>query len=143
MLAAGATSARAMRGHVSSEWWDSGAKAPKEKPELESKVENRFVRQAKKRGWKTRKLNGLGNRDWHDQLVLAPNTICLIEFKRPGNEYYKETTLSPGQETHHEEVAALGLGSVSLVTSSAEEALQFVERLVCRNLHLTNTKKKP
>ncbi len=119
-------------------WWDTDPrKAAKEKPELEAKVEARFVKAAKKRGWKTRKLNGMGARHWHDQLVLAPGVICLIEFKRP-----EVGKLSEGQKVHHEEVAALGLGSHSLVTSSSDEAIAFVEQL-CKNSHRTNIKKKP
>lgn len=107
-------------------WWDTDpSKGPAEKAELETKVEQRFVRQARKRGWKCRKLNGVGARDWHDQLVLAPNVICLVEFKRPDGH----NKLSPGQEVHHDETIALGLGALSLVTDSAEEALKFVEEL--------------
>lgn len=112
-------------------WWDADQrKGPTEKPELESKVEKRFIRQAKKRGWKHRKLNGAGARDWHDQLILANGVICLIEFKRPDGK----SKLSPGQEIHHDEVIALNLGNRSLVTDSAEEAIAFVEALCANKL---------
>lgn len=108
-------------------WWDTNpAKAPKEKPELEAKVEQRFLRQAHKRGWKTRKLNGTGARDWHDQLVVAPGVVCLIEFKRPG----LNCKLAPGQEIHHEECRELGIGHLSLVTDNSDVALEFVENLM-------------
>ena len=108
-------------------WWDTDpAKAKKEKPELETKVEQRFLRQAHKRGWKTRKLNGTGARSWHDQLIVAQGIVCLIEFKRPGIK----CKLSPGQEIHHEECRALGIGHLSLVTDSDEEAIRFVQNLI-------------
>lgn len=107
-------------------WWDTNPrKGPAAKAELETKVEQRFVRAARKRGWKCRKLNGAGARDWHDQLVLAPNVVCLIEFKRPDGK----SKLSPGQEVHHDETIALGLGAYSLVTDSSDVALKFVEEL--------------
>jgi hypothetical protein len=118
-------------------WWDAGAKAPPEKPELEAKVEARFVRGAKKRNWKTRKLNGAGARDWPDRLVLAPGVLCLIEFKR--EKYGK---LSPGQELFHESITVYGLQEHTLITTSAEEAIEFVESL-CQRSHPENTKKKP
>lgn len=106
-------------------WWDTDpSKGAAEKPELESKIEQRFLRQAHKRGWKTRKLNGAGARHWHDQLVVAPGVICLIEFKRP-----QIGKLSEGQKDLHEGVAALGCGHLQLVTTSAEEAISFVEKL--------------
>jgi hypothetical protein len=112
-------------------WWDKDpSKGKKEKPELEAKVEGRFLREAKKRGWKCRKLNGVGANDWHDRLVLAPNVICLIEFKRPDGN----SKLSPGQEVHHDEVVALGLSSYTLITDSSEEAIAFVEYLCQVNL---------
>lgn len=112
-------------------WWDTKkGKGPAEKAELETKVEQRFVRQARKRGWKCRKLNGVGARDWHDQLIFAHGVICVIEFKRPD----RKSKLSPGQEVHHDETVALGLGSYTLVTDSAEEALKFVETLCEKNI---------
>ena len=110
-------------------WWDTNpAKAPKAKPELEAKVEQRFLRQAHKRGWKTRKLNGTGARDWHDQLVVAPGVIVLVEFKRPG----LKCKLAPGQEIHHEECRALGVGHLSLVTDDSDEAIRFVQTLIAK-----------
>jgi len=55
--------------------------------ECEGPVERRFVRLAKKRGWRTRKLNGAGNRGWPDRLVLTTCGVPLfIEFKRPGSK---------------------------------------------------------
>jgi len=108
-------------------WWDTDSrKAPKAKPELEAKVEARFVRRIKALGWKHRKINGLGNKDWQDQLVIAPGVICLIEFKRPGGM----GKLSPTQEIHHQACRDLGVGHLSLVTDSAEEAVDFVESCV-------------
>lgn len=109
-------------------WWDTNpAKAPKAKPELEAKVEQRFLRQAHKRGWKTRKLNGSGARSWHDQLVVAPGVVCLIEFKRKGGK------LSPGQELHHDECKELGIGHLSLVTDDSDEAIRFVCTLITKS----------
>lgn len=124
-------------------WWDTDPrKETKEKPELETKVEQRFVRAAKKRGWKTRKLNGLGNRSWQDQLVLAQGLICLIEFKRPGSDDVMKG-LTAGQEEHYNDCLALGIGHLVLVTDSSEEAIAFVENLCKQNRSsLTNTKSK-
>ena len=120
-------------------WWDTDPrKAKKEKPELESKVEQRFLRICKKRGWKHRKLNGTGARSWQDQLVIAPGVICLIEFKRPGGL----GKLSEGQKIHDEECRALGIGGKILITDSAEEAVCFVERLVVTALPPIMRKKK-
>lgn len=54
----------------------------------EAAVVGRFTRLVKSRrpGWRIRKINGLGMRDWPDLLIAAPGVLCLIEFKRPGEK---------------------------------------------------------
>lgn len=70
---------------------------------LESAIEKAFLRQVKKLGCKTRKLNGTGYRDWPDRLIMVPGGVTLyFEFKRPGEE------LRPSQAGLHEEAALLG-----------------------------------
>lgn len=76
---------------------------PRIKVVLEKDIENSFVRQAKKLGCKTRKLNGTGYRSWPDRLILVPGGVTLfIEFKRPGED------LRPDQESLHEDAATIG-----------------------------------
>ena len=97
-----------------------------DKPELESKIEARFVKNAKRHGWKTLKLNTMGNRSWPDRLVCADHNVkAFIEFKRP-----VIGKLSAGQELLHEELS--DLGHEVLVTTSAEEAERYVLELVAR-----------
>lgn len=70
---------------------------------LESSVERSFVRRAEALVCRTRKLNGLGNRDWPDRLVLGPNEFfAFYEFKRPGK------ALRPTQEALRNDLAELG-----------------------------------
>lgn len=70
---------------------------------LESDIEKRFVRELKKLGCKSRKLNGTGYRDWPDRMILVPGGITLFfEFKRPGED------LRPSQQELHNEAAELG-----------------------------------
>lgn len=70
---------------------------------LEGDIEKRFVREAKKLGCMTRKLNGVGYRDWPDRLVMVPGgAIIFIEFKRPGEP------LRESQASLHEDAAAIG-----------------------------------
>lgn len=61
---------------------------------LEKVEENKFVQKLRKCGggdWLTRKLNGAGNRDWPDQLIIGPmNYHAMIEFKR-GDEEARKT----------------------------------------------------
>jgi hypothetical protein len=52
----------------------------------EKAEERKFVKAAKEQGWKTRKLNGLGNRNWPDQLVVVFDFVGFIEFKREGED---------------------------------------------------------
>ncbi len=86
---------------------------------LESDIEKRFVRELKKLGCKSRKLNGTGYRDWPDRLVLVPGGVSLfIEFKRPGE------TLRESQQNLHDEAAELG--HTWYTFDSWEKALQVV-----------------
>ena len=87
---------------------------------LETAIEKKFVAEAKKLGCLCRKLNGSGNRNWPDQLVLIPGGVkLLIEFKRPGEG------LRPAQEDWHRE--AVKCGHESLVYDSWEAPLQLVK----------------
>ncbi len=54
---------------------------------LEKTIENGVTAWAKKRGIITRKMNGLGNRSWPDQMFIFPDgRIAFIEFKAPGKK---------------------------------------------------------
>jgi hypothetical protein len=62
-------------------------------PVLEKDIENKVTKIAKREGWMTRKMNGLGNRSWPDRLYISPEgRIVWIEFKRP------DGALSEGQK---------------------------------------------
>lgn len=52
---------------------------------LEKTIENAVTRWCKAKGIITRKMNGLGNRSWPDQMFIFPDgRIAFIEFKAPG-----------------------------------------------------------
>jgi hypothetical protein len=55
---------------------------------LERDLEDYCVREAHRRGYLTRKMNGRGFRAWPDRLVLWPrgNRQEFVEFKQPGEE---------------------------------------------------------
>lgn len=57
---------------------------PAEKPERVA--EARFVREARAKNFITRKMNGLGNASWPDQLVIGQGFDLYIEFKKVGKE---------------------------------------------------------
>ena len=79
---------------------------------LETTEEQRFVRLAKALGCKCRKLNGTGNRDWPDQLVLVPGGVKLLfEFKRVGKE------LRPTQEVWHDAARKIGHAPYTVITA--------------------------
>lgn len=53
----------------------------------ESIAETRFAAWVRRVGGQTRKLNGTGNRDWPDRLVVKPGTpLFFMEFKREGEK---------------------------------------------------------
>lgn len=88
---------------------------------LEKDIEAKFMKEAKKLGCITRKLNGMGFNSWPDRLVLVPGgTSLFIEFKKPGE------TLRPAQEALHED--AKSLGHTWYVCTSAENALNIVRQ---------------
>lgn len=93
------------------------------KPPLEKTIEQAFVRKAKALGCKCRKLNGLGNRDWPDQLVLIPGgQVLLIEFKRPGEK------LRPSQQFWHDSVRHLGFQPY--VFDNWQEPISLIQELL-------------
>jgi hypothetical protein len=60
---------------------------PKAKPVLERHIENKVVAYAKSRDCLHRKMNGLGNRSWPDQLFISPTGVHgYLELKRAGEE---------------------------------------------------------
>jgi len=70
---------------------------------LEKDIENRFVKEAKKLGCITRKLNGMGYNSWPDRLILVPGGVTLFfEFKRPGEH------LRPAQAELHLQADTIG-----------------------------------
>ena len=64
---------------------------------LEKTAEDAFVKQARAAGYLTRKMNGLGNASWPDQLVIGHGFSLFIEFKREGEDL---TELQ--KDCHHE-----------------------------------------
>ena len=66
------------------------------KPRLEKYEEADFVKLLKRspHNLKVRKMNGLGNRDWPDRMVVGPQRfVCFVELKRK-----KLGKVSPGQQ---------------------------------------------
>ena len=61
-------------------------KLPKLGTPLERTVERAFVRKVEALGCRTRKMNGLGNADWPDRMVVGPlgskKQIAFVEIKR-------------------------------------------------------------
>lgn len=49
-------------------------------------AESRFVGEARAAGFMTRKMNGLGNASWPDQLVIGDGFDLYLEFKRTGED---------------------------------------------------------
>jgi hypothetical protein len=93
---------------------------------LENKEENSFVGKARSLGWQTRKMNGTGNKDWPDQLVLLPlGGVVLVEFKRVG------VKTRPEQAGQRDKLAALrALGHIVETVTTAAEALTICELLL-------------
>lgn len=91
--------------------------------QLESSIEKKFVKEARKLGCMTRKLEGIGQGGWPDQLILIPHgPKLLIEFKRPGG------VLSPIQEACHED--AEKIGHQFYVFDNWQEAIALVKGLL-------------
>ncbi len=60
---------------------------------LEGDLEESCRQHAKTKGWDSRKMNGLGNRDWPDRMFIPPQLakprkkfepVLWVEFKRRG-----------------------------------------------------------
>lgn len=71
---------------------------------LEKKIEKKVDKYIKRHlGGKTRKMNGMGFRDWPDRMVLLPGCpVLFIEFKRRGRD------ATPSQADLHKELRAMG-----------------------------------
>lgn len=68
-----------------------GFRRPKKREQLEGSIEESCRTYAKERGWDSRKMNGLGFRDWPDRLFIPPvvrrrrqRSSFWVEFKKPG-----------------------------------------------------------
>lgn len=72
---------------------------PRRRKALERTLEAWCVEKAKEQGWRSRKMNGLGFRDWPDRLFIRPPTsvvtkgslkmyrsVVWVEFKRKGKK---------------------------------------------------------
>jgi VRR-NUC domain len=95
---------------------------------LESSVETSSLDAIEERypGCLIRKLNGGGNRNWPDRMILFPNgLLLLIEFKRPGEE------LRPGQAWLIDKIRTMGF--YVAVCDSKEGALH-----ACEAIHKVN-----
>ncbi len=62
-----------------------------DRSEQEYKIEDRCVKHAKDHRWASRKMNGLGFRDWPDRLFIPPKgnrtrRPFWVEFKRVGED---------------------------------------------------------
>lgn len=91
---------------------------PRKAP-LESQIEKKFIDLCTAGGFRTRKMNGLGFRDWPDRLILGPNRFfCWVELKRPGE------VPTAKQELMHDMLVSLD--NLVIVSDSAEEAIGAV-----------------
>lgn len=86
----------------------------------EKSIEQKFLREATKRGWLCLKQNVIGRRGYPDRLVIRPDGLHVwVEFKRPGGR------LSENQKACIELLEEHGC--FVTVSFSAEDALNFVE----------------
>lgn len=86
---------------------------------LESSVERRFVELCRRRGWKTYKLAGPGDRGKPDRLVLAQNVAVFVEIKRPGKE--------PTKLQNHEMICLMNQGFPAGWGDDAQDLFSWVE----------------
>jgi hypothetical protein len=92
---------------------------------LEKTIENGVLRWLKLQGIRHRKMNGLGNRSWPDQMILIPGgKPFFIEFKRPGND------LSPLQADTINYLLSVGY-DVEVHTDRAR-AISAIEERLCK-----------
>jgi hypothetical protein len=89
---------------------------------VEGKVEERFGKEAKRRGWGYYKVEIKGRRGVPDRLLIAYSLTIWIEWKAPGG------TLSALQTLMHEELRRHG--QTVLIEDNYEEALAHVEALL-------------
>lgn len=93
-------------------------------PRLERYEEAEFLRLIKKHKLpvKTRKMNGLGCRDWPDRLIIGPYQFTLwIEFKRK-----ERGKVSPGQAILFKELQ--DMYHVVYIFDDGKEAFQFLQQ---------------
>lgn len=69
----------------------SAFRAPRKRKRREGSIEESCRVHAQERGWESRKMNGLGFRDWPDRFFISPIRAAhrrsfWVEFKKPGNE---------------------------------------------------------
>jgi len=104
----------------------------RQRKKREASAEKSFVAGIKKRGAKSRKLNGLGFRAWPDRLVFGHNgVIMLVEFKRVGED------LTPLQASLHRDFARMGIRVY--VFTSATDALAEYDKLVAMRGEIMQT----
>ena len=87
--------------------------------EVEAKIEGRYLRWLKSVKIDHRKMNGLGNRSWPDQMICLPVSPFFIEFKRVGEG------LSELQKLKINELLALGY--LVEIHDDSEEAIKSTE----------------
>ncbi len=90
----------------------------------ESSIEKAFLRQMRKHGVLTRKMNGEGFRAWPDRLIVLYKQHLYIEFKRPGGE------ATEAQQDIHDRLRALG--HRVKVYDDATAATEFVLKVKSR-----------
>jgi hypothetical protein len=84
---------------------------------LERSIENAVLRQTKKHGVVSRKMNGFGFNSWPDRMFLVPGGKPLfVEYKRPGKR------ATPLQARLHAQLNKLGYAVE--VHTTVEESLQ-------------------
>lgn len=112
----------------------------------EKKAENAFVKKVREHGALRRKMNGLGNRAWPDDLIIALNGAhCWLEFKRVGED------LTPLQAEIHRDFAKRGI-KVHIVRTVDEGLRAYAEEKskwqdyrdwLARSSNSARTRKKP
>lgn len=94
---------------------------------LEKHIEKPVVKYARKKGIVVRKMNGLGNVSWPDQMFIGLNQhVLFVEFKRP------RKTATPDQLLNHKMLKLVGF-QVEVV-DSIEQGIKLVDEIPCTGL---------